>query len=198
MTAARFPLALHTWTLDTTPLEGALAAARAGGFDAVELRRTDFDRCFERGLSNGAVLELIRAAGMPVSTLGVEYGWLFARGDESRRLYAVFRELLRQCGGARLHDDDERARAGRRTALRGGRQPARRVRHRRRARAPIGHRVQLAARRHQPRRRAARADRQGRPVELRPAARRLPPPPQRIARPRLRRGAGGQDLRLPI
>ncbi|HYI91517.1 MAG TPA: sugar phosphate isomerase/epimerase [Beijerinckiaceae bacterium] len=92
MTAARFPLALHTWTLDTTPLEGALAAARAGGFDAVELRRTDFDRCFERGLSNGAVLDLIRAAGMPVSTLGVEYGWLFARGDESRRLYAVFRD----------------------------------------------------------------------------------------------------------
>ena len=92
MTAARFPLALHTWTLDTTPLEGALAAARAGGFDAVELRRTDFDRCFKRGLSNGAVLDLIRAAGMPVSTLGVEYGWLFARGDESRRLYAVFRD----------------------------------------------------------------------------------------------------------
>jgi 2-keto-myo-inositol isomerase len=92
MTAARFPLALHTWTLDTTPLEGALGAARAGGFDAVELRRTDFDRCFKRGLSNGAVLDLIRAAGMPVSTLGVEYGWLFARGDDSRRLYAVFRD----------------------------------------------------------------------------------------------------------
>lgn len=92
MTAARFPLALHTWTLDTTPLEGTLAAARAGGFDAVELRRTDFDRCFERGLSNGAVLDRIRAAGLPVSTLGVEYGWLFAQGDESRRLYAVFRD----------------------------------------------------------------------------------------------------------
>ena len=27
MTEQRFPLALHTWTLDTTPLEGALAAA---------------------------------------------------------------------------------------------------------------------------------------------------------------------------
>ena len=92
MTAAHLPLALHTWTLDTTPLEGALAAARAGGFDAVELRRIDFDRCFERGLSNGAVLDRIRAAGLPVSTLGVEYGWLFARGDESRRLYAVFRD----------------------------------------------------------------------------------------------------------
>lgn len=92
MTEDRFPLALHTWTLDTTPLEAALAAARAGGFDAVELRRTDFDRCFKRGLSNDAVLDVIRAAGLPVCTLGVEYGWLFARGDESRRLYGVFRE----------------------------------------------------------------------------------------------------------
>jgi sugar phosphate isomerase/epimerase len=92
MTAHRFPLALHTWTLDTTPLEGALAAARAGGFDAVELRRTDFDRCFKRGLSNDEVLDAIRAAGLPVCTLGVEYGWLFARGNESKRLYGVFRE----------------------------------------------------------------------------------------------------------
>ncbi len=32
-------LALHTWTVDTTPLDEALTAARAGGFDAVELRR---------------------------------------------------------------------------------------------------------------------------------------------------------------
>ena len=38
-------LALHTWTVDTTPLADALAAAKAGGFHAVELRRTDFKRC---------------------------------------------------------------------------------------------------------------------------------------------------------
>ena len=39
MTEQRFPLALHTWTLDTTPLDAAIAAARRGGFDAMELRR---------------------------------------------------------------------------------------------------------------------------------------------------------------
>jgi sugar phosphate isomerase/epimerase len=85
-------LALHTWTLDTTPLDEALAAARQGGFNAVELRRTDFKRCYEKGLSNGAVLDLIRAAGIPVCTLGCEYGWLFATGEESERLFADLRE----------------------------------------------------------------------------------------------------------
>ena len=80
-------LALHTWTLDTTPLDAALDAAREGGFDAVELRRTDFKRCYEKGLSNDAVLDVVRAARIPVCTLGCEYGWLFATGDESTRLF---------------------------------------------------------------------------------------------------------------
>ena len=85
-------IALHTWTLDTTPLEDALGAAKQGGFDAVELRRVDFRRCFERGLSNAQVLDLVRAAGLPVSAVGPEYGWLFASGDERARLFSVFRE----------------------------------------------------------------------------------------------------------
>jgi sugar phosphate isomerase/epimerase len=80
-------LALHTWTVDTTPLDAALKAARDGGFDAVELRRTDFKRCYEQGMSNDAVLDLVRAADIPVCTLGCEYGWLFATGDESTRLF---------------------------------------------------------------------------------------------------------------
>jgi sugar phosphate isomerase/epimerase len=85
-------LALHMWTIDTTPLATALDAARAGGFDAVELRRTDFKRCFDTGMSNEQVLALIRASGIPVGVFGVEYGWLFATGDESKRLFKVFRE----------------------------------------------------------------------------------------------------------
>jgi 2-keto-myo-inositol isomerase len=85
-------LALHMWTIDTTPLATALDAARAGGFDAVELRRTDFKRCFDAGMSNVQVLALIRNSGIPVGVLGVEYGWLFASGDESKRLFKVFRE----------------------------------------------------------------------------------------------------------
>jgi len=79
-------LALHTWTLDTTPLDLAIKAARDAGFDAVELRRTDFKRCYEKGMSNDAVLDMIRAGGMPVCTLGCQYGWLFATGDERKEL----------------------------------------------------------------------------------------------------------------
>jgi sugar phosphate isomerase/epimerase len=85
-------LAFHTWTVDTTPFEGALSAAKAAGFDAVELRRVDFERCFARGLSNAAVLDLVRASGLPVSAMGVEYGWVFSTGTERERLFDVFRE----------------------------------------------------------------------------------------------------------
>jgi 2-keto-myo-inositol isomerase len=85
-------LALHTWTIDTTPLATALDAARQAGYDAVELRRTDFKRCFDAGISAAQVLNLIKKSGIPCGVLGVEYGWLFATGDESRRLFQVFRE----------------------------------------------------------------------------------------------------------
>ena len=88
-------LALHTWSLDTTPLRDVLTAARDGGWNAVELRRIDFVRCFEKGMSNQDVIELVRASGMPVAVLGTEYGVLFAKGDESRRLFAVLEETCR-------------------------------------------------------------------------------------------------------
>jgi sugar phosphate isomerase/epimerase len=90
-------IALHTWTVDTTPLQGALAAAKAGGFDAVELRRVDFDRLAGQGFDNAAVLDVVRATGMPVSAMGVEYGWIFSTGAERDRLFGVFREC---CGNA--------------------------------------------------------------------------------------------------
>jgi len=85
-------LALHMWTIDTTPLATALDAAKQAGYDAVELRRTDFKRCFDAGMTNAQVLDLIKKSGIPCGVLGVEYGWLFATGDASRRLFQVFRE----------------------------------------------------------------------------------------------------------
>lgn len=79
-------LALHTWTVDTTPLEQALAAAKAGGFDAVELRRVDFVR-------NPNALDLVKKSDLPVACVGVEPGWIFSsKGDEQERLFGVFRE----------------------------------------------------------------------------------------------------------
>ena len=85
-------LALHTWTVDTTPLPVAIAAAKQAGYDAMELRWTDFKRCFETGMSNADVLQVVRDGGVPVGILGVEYGWIFATGEESRRLFGVFRQ----------------------------------------------------------------------------------------------------------
>ena len=85
-------LALHMWTIDTTPLAEALDAAKKGGFDAVELRRIDFKRSFEAGMSNAQVLDIVKNSGIPCGVLGVEYGFLFATGDESKRLFKVFGE----------------------------------------------------------------------------------------------------------
>lgn len=79
-------LALHTWTVDTTPLPDALAAAKSGGFDAIELRRVDFTR-------HPDALQLVKRSGVPVACMGVEYGWIFSTpGPEQERLFAVMRE----------------------------------------------------------------------------------------------------------
>jgi sugar phosphate isomerase/epimerase len=43
-------------------------------------------------MTNAQVLDLIKKSGIPCGVLGVEYGWLFATGDESKRLFQVFRE----------------------------------------------------------------------------------------------------------
>jgi sugar phosphate isomerase/epimerase len=87
-----FRLALHSWTTDTTPLPLVLDAARVAGYDALELRRLDFVRCFEAGQSRGEVVETIRAGGIPLGILGTEYGWFFVQGEEQRRLFDVLRE----------------------------------------------------------------------------------------------------------
>ncbi len=92
MNAFHNRLALHTWTLDTTPLAAALQAAKRAGWNAVELRRVDFMRCFEAGMSNAQVLDLVRASSLKVACLGTEYGLIFAKGDEKKRLLKVLDE----------------------------------------------------------------------------------------------------------
>ena len=88
-------LALHMWTLDTTPLAAALDAARQGGFNAVELRHTDFARCIEAGMRNDQIIDLIRSSGIRVAVMGTEYGLIFADGDELKRLLAVLDQTCR-------------------------------------------------------------------------------------------------------
>jgi 2-keto-myo-inositol isomerase len=92
MSPARLRLALHTWTLDSTPLADALGAAREAGWEAVELRRVDFTRAAEAGQSATAVMDVVRASGLPVACVGVELGWMWATGAERKRLFSVFAE----------------------------------------------------------------------------------------------------------
>jgi sugar phosphate isomerase/epimerase len=88
-------LALHLWTIDTTPLATQLDACSKAGYDAVELRWIDFKRSYEKGQTNEHVLQLIKDSGVTVGVMGVEYGWIFAKGDESKRLWAVFEQVCR-------------------------------------------------------------------------------------------------------
>jgi 4-hydroxyphenylpyruvate dioxygenase len=90
-------LALHTWSLEGTPLGETLRVARATGWDAVELRRLDFTRAAQQGHDAAWVLDLVRRSGLPVACVGVEFGWMWADGAERRRLLEVFDE---QCGRA--------------------------------------------------------------------------------------------------
>jgi 4-hydroxyphenylpyruvate dioxygenase len=93
-----FRLALHTWTLDTTPLAEALAVIKKTGWDAVELRRVDWERAAAAGQSPEQVLSLVRASGLAVACVGVELGWVWAAGEERARLLRVFSE---QCARAK-------------------------------------------------------------------------------------------------
>jgi sugar phosphate isomerase/epimerase len=89
---------LHTWTLDTTPLAGVLDIIKRTGWEGVELRRLDFVRAVEAGKTAADVIGLVRGSGLPVTAVGVEPGWMYADGDELKRLLGVFAE---QCQAAR-------------------------------------------------------------------------------------------------
>ncbi|HZP37854.1 MAG TPA: sugar phosphate isomerase/epimerase [Methylomirabilota bacterium] len=93
-----FRLALHTWTLDTTPLAEALTAIKRTGWDAVELRRVDWERAAAPEPSPQSVEALVRASGLAVACVGVELGWVWAAGAERARLLRVFAE---QCARAK-------------------------------------------------------------------------------------------------
>ena len=88
-------LALHTWTLDTTPLPEVLRAARTAGWPAVELRRVDFARAAEAGQTAESVLDLVRASGLTVACVGGQHGWMFSDGAERARLIGAMTESCR-------------------------------------------------------------------------------------------------------
>jgi len=85
-------LALHTWTLDTTPLADVVTAAQTAGWDAIELRRLDYNRARDAGRAATWVEDTVRGSGLAVACVGVEFGWMWADGAERARLLTVFDE----------------------------------------------------------------------------------------------------------
>jgi len=85
-------LALHTWTLDTTPFPQVLSVARDAGWQAIELRRGDILQAYRAGQSRDDVIRTVCDAGIAVATLGTEYGIVFAQGEELKRLLDVLDE----------------------------------------------------------------------------------------------------------
>lgn len=88
-------LALHTGTIEQTPLALALRVARETGWDGIELRHVDFARAIQAGTLIDDALALVRASGLPVTAAGVERGWMYAEGAERRRHLASIAEVCR-------------------------------------------------------------------------------------------------------
>src|SRR2546422_7027691 len=83
-------LALHTWTLDTTPLAEVLRVAKRVGWDGIELRRVDFARAAEAGKRAEDVLALVEASGLGGAGVRVEPRGVGAQGAERERLFCAF------------------------------------------------------------------------------------------------------------
>ena len=90
-------IALHTWTVDTTPLADALRIAREVGYNAVELRHIDFMRGRKAGMSEEAMVKAVRDANIKVAVIGTESGVLFESGDEFKRLLGSLRYINEKC-----------------------------------------------------------------------------------------------------
>jgi len=87
--------ALHTWTLETTPLMEQLRIVRATGWDAIEFRHRDFVRAQEVQGTAANAIDVIKNSGVPVACIGVKLGWMFAEGAVRRQLLQAFAETCR-------------------------------------------------------------------------------------------------------
>lgn len=85
------PISLHCWTLDTTPFDLVLEAARTAGYGGIEMRPKDFGRGdidTSDVMSADDIIKLVRDSGLAVSSLAAARGWMFAEGDRLRSIMA--------------------------------------------------------------------------------------------------------------
>jgi 2-keto-myo-inositol isomerase len=96
-------LALHTWTLDTTPLAEVVAVIQRTGWDAIELRRVDYNRAVQAGGTADDVDRLVRDSRVPVACVGVDFGWMWSDGAERKRLLDVVADSCRRARALGCH-----------------------------------------------------------------------------------------------
>ena len=90
------PLALHTWSLDSTPFGTVLTIAKQTGWQGLEIRHVDFTRAAEAGQSEDDVLDMIRASGLVVVSVCARLGWMYAEGEERQDLFDIFESACRR------------------------------------------------------------------------------------------------------
>ena len=192
-------LALHTWTVDTTPLgDGAGRGARR----RLRRRRAAPHRlqallrpgaCRTARCSTSSARRRFRSARSAANTAGCS-----PRAKRARACSTCWRRPARTRSRSTARRSCARPGPIGGTTKRRDREPQARRRHLRQVRPHARDRVQLAARGDQLDRGAARDPQRRRPAERRHAARRLSPGAQRRRRTRLRRRRAGRVHRVPV
>jgi sugar phosphate isomerase/epimerase len=90
-------LALHTWTLLTTPMADILLVAARTGWDGIEISRQSIAPASPLALPIEEIGRLVKASGLPVACVGAGSGWMWADGDARKAMLATFDEA---CGFA--------------------------------------------------------------------------------------------------
>ena len=88
-------LALHTWTLLGTPFTEILRIAPATGWDGLEVSARHVAPNHPTALPLPELERLVRASGLPLACISVDPGWIWADGDDRRKLLAIFDQRCR-------------------------------------------------------------------------------------------------------
>lgn len=94
-------LALHTWTLLTTPVADILKVAARTGWDGIEVSRQSIAPATPLGLPLTEIGRLLKASGLPLACVGAGHGWMWSDGDARKAMLATFDEA---CGFAASFD----------------------------------------------------------------------------------------------
>ena len=87
--------ALHTWTLLGTPFTDILRLAPTTGWEGLEIARAHVAPNHPTALPLAELERHVRASGLPLACVAVDAGWIWADGDDRRRLLETFDQRCR-------------------------------------------------------------------------------------------------------